>query len=195
MPVPETPAVADDAALLRRLQAGDRSALAELYDQHASGVYAVCLRVLRQPPEAEAVVSDVFLEIWRKPDGFDPSRGGWRTYLLPLARSRSIDRLRASATRQAKTEAAHAEGQSPPPSPDPAELAELGERRGAVRAAVEQLEEEQRSVLMLSYFDGLTHKEIAEALGMPLGTVKTRIRAGLKALRKSLAGRGVRDAL
>lgn len=177
----------------------DRAALAELYDRHAASVYAVCLRVLKQPADAEAVVSDVFLEIWRKPDGFDPARGACRSYLLTMARSRAIDRLRSLATRRTHTAQAHADAQGGRDARQaelgPAGAVEVGERRGAVQAAIRGLGDEQREVMMLSFFDGLTHKQIAEELGLPLGTVKTRIRSGLKALRQALVQMGVRDAV
>ncbi|TWT78186.1 ECF RNA polymerase sigma factor SigK [Posidoniimonas polymericola] len=177
----------------------DRAALAALYDRHAPSIYAVCLRVLRQPADAEAVVSDVFLEIWRKPAGFDPARGTCRSYLLTMARSRSIDRLRSLSTRRTRTAEAQADAEGGRDARqaglDPAGAAEANERRATVQAVVERLGEDQREVLMLSFFDGLTHKQIAEELGLPLGTVKTRIRSGLKTLRQALVQMGVRDAV
>lgn len=188
-----------DSTLMDRVAHGDRAALAEVYDRYAAIVYAVCLRVLRQPADAEAAVSDVFLEIWRKPSGFDGARGSCRTYLVTLARSRSIDRLRSAATRRGKTAEAQESGASATgndaSAPDPSAAVESSEQRSAVRLAVRQLSNEQREVLMRSFFDGLTHKQIAEQLGLPLGTVKTRIRSGLKTLRRVLAEMGVRDAV
>lgn len=173
---------------------GDRHALATLYDLHAPQSYAVALRILRCEADAEAVVSDVFLEIWQKSDQFDQSLGSVRTYLLMMARSRAIDRLRAAATRRQKTAEAgplHAEaGNVRQQAESPCESAIAVERRRLVREALAGLRDQQQEPLLLAFFEGLTHREIADRLGEPLGTVKTRIRAGLQKLRGALGSIG-----
>ncbi len=186
-----------DAELMAAIKLGDKDAFEQLYDRHVPTVYALCLRVLHRDCEAEAVVSDVFWEIWRKPHRFDPLRGSCCTYLLTLARSRAVDRWRASKTRIRKTQDSGQTIADEAPRKqlrqEPSQLAVASERQQAVRAAVEQLDTRQRDTLMLAYFDGLTHREISERLEMPLGTVKTRIRNGLRSLRKALSTLGDRD--
>ncbi len=183
-----------DGRLMDAIAEGDRDAFATLYDLYASRVYGMAMRVLRRDADAEAVVSDVFLSLWKDPRGFDPSRGPLRTYLLVLARSRSIDRLRAGATRAQRTEAAMTES-------TPALVDRLGSQRpdvvvaeredqDLVRCAVGRLNEKQRTPLEMAYFGGLTHAEIAQQLGEPLGTIKTRIRTALQTLRSALRSVG-----
>jgi len=188
-----------DAQLMAAVKRGDKLAFSQLYDRHAGTVYGVCLRILHRPTEAEVVVSDVFWEIWQKPDRFDPLRGSYRTYLFTLARSRAIDRLRASATRIQKTKVAMQEAVDEAlrfqESQGPCEAILADERRQAVREAVERLDRKQRDALLLAYFDGLTHCEIAQQLELPLGTVKTRIRRALQALKVALQSLGGQDGL
>jgi len=183
-----------DAPLVEAVAAGDREAFATLYDLYAPRVYGMAMRVLRRDADAEAVVSDVFLTLWKDPKGFDPSRGPFRTYVLVLARSRSIDRLRAGATRANRTEAAMTE--STPALVDrlsserPDKLVSERENHDQVRCAVQRLDDKQRTPLEMAYFGGLTHAEIAEQLGEPLGTIKTRIRTALQTLRSALRSVG-----
>ncbi len=188
-----------DAQLMAAVKLGDKLAFAQLYDRYASTVYGVCLRVLHLPAEAEVVVSDVFWEIWRKPDRFDPLRGSCRTYLFTLARSRAIDRLRASATRNQRTQAAMqeavADAQLHQESLEPCEEVLADEKRQAVREAVGRLDRDQREALLLAYFEGLTHREISLQLDKPLGTVKTHIRRGLQTLKSVLQSLGEQDEL
>ncbi len=162
-------------------------ALEECYDRHASLVYAICLRVLRDAREAEEVLQEVFLEIWRRVERYDAARASPRVYLVQVARSRALDRLRRNRRhgelgRRAIADAdlAAAVGSEPLPL-DAAIAAEDGQR---IRLALRALPESQRRALMLAYFDGRSHSEIAAALGEPLGTVKTRIRKGLLRLRE-----------
>jgi len=187
----------DDAALAALVGAGDRAALARLYDRHAPHVYTLARRVLRCDPDAEAIVSDVFLEFWRRPERFDPSRGALRTYLLVLARSRAIDRVRAETTRETHSaaaagvvEAARPERQA---TADPQSRVIVSEHSRMVRDAVQRLDEVQRLPLMLAFFDGLTHRQIADRLDEPLGTIKTRIRSGMASLRSTLQAIGRHD--
>jgi RNA polymerase sigma-70 factor (ECF subfamily) len=180
----------DDAPLVAAVAAGNREAFASLYDLYAPRVYGMALRVLGRDADAEAVVSDVFLSLWKDPKGFDPSRGPFRTYVLLLARSRSIDRLRAGATRAERTEAAATEslpGMTERQHTDrPDALLVERENKDLIRSAVGRLGAKQRTPLEMAYFQGLTHAEIAEQLGEPLGTIKTRIRTALQTLRSAL---------
>lgn len=184
----------DDSPLVTAVAAGDRDAFATLYDLYAPRVYGMALRVLGRDADAEAVVSDVFLSLWKDPKGFDPSRGPFRTYVLLLARSRSIDRLRAGATRAERTEAAATEalpGMTRRQHSDrPDALLVERENKDQIRSAVGRLDAKQRTPLEMAYFQGLTHAEIAEQLGEPLGTIKTRIRTALQTLRSALRSVG-----
>lgn len=181
----------NDTALVALVAQGDRDAFANLYDRYAPNVYGLAMRILRNAPDAESLVSDVFLELWRKPERFDASRGAFRTYLLTLTRCRGIDRLRAHATRADKTAAAGDESanrqRDRQDAGSPLQLAVAGEHGRFVREAVSELDDNQRVPLELAFFDGLTHQEIAERLDTPLGTIKTRIRTGLRTLRGALA--------
>jgi RNA polymerase sigma-70 factor (ECF subfamily) len=184
----------DDAPLVAAVAAGNREAFASLYDLYAPRVYGMALRVLGRDADAEAVVSDVFLSLWKDPKGFDPSRGPFRTYVLLLARSRSIDRLRAGATRAERTEAAASESlpgmTERQHSNRPDALLVERENKDQIRSAVGRLGVKQRTPLEMAYFQGLTHAEIAEQLGEPLGTIKTRIRTALQTLRSALRSVG-----
>jgi RNA polymerase sigma-70 factor (ECF subfamily) len=178
----------EDAVLLRRMAAGDEQALGALYDRWQAIVHGVVARMLRQPDDAEDVVEEVFWQAWRQASRFDPARGAVHSWLLTIARSRALDRVRALrrrreeplegddgqiATRQT------AEG-------DPGLDAEASERRTIVIAALADLPAEQREALELGYFGGLSQTEIAERTGQPLGTVKTRMRLAMQKLRGQL---------
>ncbi len=188
-----------DAQLMDAVKLGDKPAFSQLYDRYAQAVYGVGLRVLHRQAEAEVVVSDVFWEIWRKPDGFNPLRGSCSTYLFTLTRSRAIDRLRASATRNKKTQAAMQEAVAKAHQrqdlQEPCEEVMADERRRAVREAIGQLDDEHREALLLAYFGGLTHREISQHLEKPLGTVKSHIRRGLQTLKVVLKSYGGQDEL
>jgi RNA polymerase sigma-70 factor (ECF subfamily) len=170
------------------MASGDADALADLYDRHAARVYSLALRIVRDAGDAEDVVQEVFAQAWRQASRYTASRGAVTAWLLTLARSRAIDRLRA---RRARPEAQGADTAA-------TELADLAppvdwqylsaEQIRLVRAALEQLPFLQRVAIELAYFDGLTHVEIAARLEEPLGTVKTRIRSALTKLRESLVG-------
>jgi RNA polymerase sigma-70 factor (ECF subfamily) len=179
----------DDFALMSAIAVGDRGAISALYDRHAPLLLALCRRILRDQADAEDVLTDVFFEVWSRADRFDPSRGSPVTYLVTLARSRSIDRRRARASRGASnTVSADATDAAAiaSPSPNPSQSTEIDEQRGIVRAALACLEPQQREAIECSFYEGLSHSEIAERLGKPLGTVKTYIRQGLIRLRDRL---------
>jgi RNA polymerase sigma-70 factor (ECF subfamily) len=177
-----------DRDLMRRVRARDPEALRSLYDRHASLVYGLGRRVLRDEVEAEDLVQDVFLHLWRRADMFDGERGYFAGWLVSLARNRAIDRLRARRTRERKADEYEVVQaiDTTPRAPDPDESAYAGELRGAVVRALGTLPEAQRDALELAYFGGFSHSEIAERLEAPLGTVKARIRQGMLRLRELL---------
>jgi RNA polymerase sigma-70 factor, ECF subfamily len=146
------------------------------------------MRILNNREEAEDVLQEVFLQVWRKAKDFDENRGRPFTWLVTLARSRGIDRLRTLAARDRVAEAGARDAAEL--ISDAASDAFKSEQRGLVSKALAQLPDEQKRPLMLAYFDGLTQSEIATRLGSPLGTVKTRMRTGLMTLRELLAGKG-----
>ena len=181
-----------DVELLKAVAARDEAAeaaLAQLYDRYRLILFGVLIRILNNREEAEDVLQEVFLQVWRRAADFDANRGRPFTWLVTLARSRGIDRLRALASRERVATMAGADEALDEVS-DAANDAIRSEQRGVVNSALSQLPEEQKRPLMLAYFDGLTQSEIATELGAPLGTVKTRMRSGMMKLRDLLATRG-----
>lgn len=178
-----------EAALVRRVAERDQAALAALYDRYARPMFALALKIAGSPEEAEEVVTDVFCQAWRTADRYDPARARVDGWLFMMTRSRALDRVRAAQREQRRLEAQEAEAAVAPPDrvADPEADAELAERRQAVQAALAALSEPQRRALELAFFEGLSHSEVAERVGEPLGTIKTRIRAGLGKLREALA--------
>lgn len=171
-----------DVALVRRIADRDETALAAAYDRYSGVVYSVVFRILRDPDAAEEVLQDVFYQLWRRASEFDPARGKLAGWLLVCARNRAISRLRGRASNP---------------------IEELFEDTGAVsinlettlaqeqqlalvKAALEKLAPPQRQALELAYFEGLSHYEIAERTGEPLGTIKTRLRAAMEYLKRAL---------
>ena len=179
---------AADHAALERMARGDHEALAELYDRHGRLVFSLALRVLRDQGDAEDVVQEVFSQAWRQASRYESTRGQVVAWLMNLARSRAIDRLRSRRARP-ETGANDVEADwildHAPPIDEQLALSDQAER---IRAAVEQLSLLQRVAIELAFYEGLTHVEIAERLELPLGTVKTRIRQGLSKLKERLAG-------
>lgn len=172
---------------MKAIAARDEAALAQLYDRYRVIVFGLLMRILNNREEAEDVLQEVFLQVWRKADDFDETRGRPFTWLVTLGRSRGIDRLRTLASRERVAEAGAREVVEQ--VSDAATDAFKSEQRGLVNSALAQLPDEQKRPLMLAYFDGLTQSEIAARLGAPLGTVKTRMRTGLMRLRELLAGK------
>ena len=170
----------DDAELLQAVAQQDERAMAEIFDRYSRLVYAISLRVLKEPALAEDVMQEVLLQIWRSPGGFVAQRGSLGSWLAVVARNRSIDVLRRRAHQEPLEGVTVAEPRSMSRSVEDGLLMEQ------IRGVVTQLPAEQQSSLQMAYFDGLSHTEIAERTGIPLGTVKTRIRAGLMAVRKVL---------
>jgi len=176
-----------DIQLLKAIVARDEAALAKLYDGYRVILFGLLMRILNNREEAEDVLQEVFLQVWRRAADFDENRGRPFTWLVTMTRSRGIDRLRTLAARE-RVAIAGAREDSEVVS-DAASDAFRSEQRGLVTNALEQLPDEQKRPLMLAYFDGLTQSEIAARLGAPLGTVKTRMRTGLIKLRDMLAGK------
>jgi RNA polymerase sigma-70 factor (ECF subfamily) len=166
---------------------GNESALEALYDATSPRVFGLALRILGDRSAAEEAVLDVYTQVWRESTRFDPARGSVLVWLLTLTRSRAIDLLRARARQAGREEGLEAAGRLPDSAPGPEESNAAGQRARIVRRALEGLPPVQRRAIAAAYFDGLTHTEIARALGEPLGTIKTRIRSGLAALRQALA--------
>jgi RNA polymerase sigma-70 factor (ECF subfamily) len=170
----------NDPDLLSAIRSGNTDAMAMLYDRYSSIVYAVALRVLGDTAAAEDVMQEVFMRLWRSPETFDASRGSLGPWLAVIARNRAIDVLRK---RHPETDI---EDVVVSVEPDMAGEAERARALEKVRGALGAMPPAQRSALEMAYFEGLTHTEIAAKTGEPLGTIKTRIRAGLVALRKAV---------
>jgi RNA polymerase sigma-70 factor (ECF subfamily) len=181
------PSQITDNDLLRAIARGDEVALAACYDRYRVILFSQILRILNDRQEAEDCLQEVFLQVWRRASDFDESRGRAFTWLVTIARSRALDRLRASGSRlRLATEAAQMPQEE---LGDAAKDAAQAEEGAVVRAALAELPEEQRNALLLAYFEGLTQTEIASRLGDPLGTVKTRMRSGMIKLRELLHGK------
>jgi RNA polymerase sigma-70 factor, ECF subfamily len=174
-------AITSDLALVTAIRSGDQSAMAALYDRYSSIVYAVALRVLQDTGAAEDVLQDIFMQLWRHPGAFDASRGNMAAWLAVIARHRAIDALRR---RRPENDIADVIVSV---EPDFASDADRSRAMEKVRGALNTMPPPQKSALEMAYFEGLTHSEIAEKTGEPLGTIKTRIRTGLLSLRKVLA--------
>src|SRR5580698_7389541 len=173
------PSMQEDAHLLSLVQRGDERAMASLYDRYNRVVYSVALRVLRDPSSAEDILQEVFMQIWRNPDSFTAARGSLGGWLSIVARNRSIDLLRRKRPSVDVDDV---------PLASSCNLADEAERNSLMeraRGVIYKLPTEQRKTLEMAFFDGLTHSEIAEVTGDPLGTVKTRIRSALMTLRKA----------
>jgi RNA polymerase sigma-70 factor (ECF subfamily) len=175
----------DDYDLMRRIELREPAALGIIYDRYGGLVFTLALRILRDRGEAEELVEDVFIELWRRAERYDPARGAPMTYLITLARSRAIDRRRSLASRNRGIESAVG-ADAAANTVDPPLAAAVSENVVRVHAALGQLDFEYRQAVELAFFDGLTHTQIAEKLNKPLGTVKTYIRQGLIRLRDCL---------
>src|SRR4051812_20761425 len=166
------------------IAAKDDDALGQLYDRYRLILFGVLMRILNNRAEAEDVLQEVFLQVWRRAADFDEARGRPFTWLVTLARSRGIDRLRTLAARE-RVAIAGARDEVEAVS-DAASDAFRSEQREVVNNALAQLPDEQKRLLLLAYFDGLSQSEIAARVGAPLGTVKTRMRTGMMKLRELL---------
>ena len=180
--------IPDDAALLRRMGEGDEQALGLFYDRWQPLVHGVVLRVLRQREDVEGVVEEVFWQAWKQAARYESGRGSVQTWLLTIARSRALDKVRA-LRRLREDPMENERGEIVvhlAADGDPSMSTEAAERRSIVLAALAELPAEQRQALELGYFAGLSQTEIAERTGQPLGTVKTRMRLAMQKLRGRL---------
>ena len=166
-----------------RLMAGEEAALNEIYDQFASFVYGLALRVIGDARAAEDVAQDVFVCIWERPDAFDPDRGSLRTWLGTLAHRRAVDHVRREEARRRRAvrEASRSET-----TPDVEEMAMALVTAERVRAALATLPDDQRRAIQLAYFGGKTYRQVAEVLEIPEGTAKSRLRLGLRRIADAL---------
>jgi len=194
----------DDAVLVRAVAAGSEDALAALYDRHVNGIHAVALRLTNDRQLAEEVVQETFLALWNRAELFDPALASLATWLRTIARNRTVDRLRAAGRRPPLVPLpGHGDDGDPDPGfdrvgpdavviggaagePGPEAAAEAADLRAAVAAALAEMPDVERTVIVLAYREGLTQSEIAERLEWPLGTVKTRTRRALAHLRNAL---------
>jgi len=168
--------------LVARVSGGDQAAFAQLYDRLAPLVYGLTLRILRDANQAEDVTQEVFIELWRHADQFDPSRGVARTWAATIAHHRAVDRVRTEQAHRHRNDRWAAVMVVADGGPEGVTIE--GDERRLAREALERLEPVQRQAVQLAFYDCLKHTQIAELLGLPLGTVKSRIRAGLGNLRR-----------
>jgi RNA polymerase sigma-70 factor (ECF subfamily) len=174
------------AELVRRAAEGDQAALGELYDETSHLVYGLAWRILGDPIGAEEVSIDVYEQVWRQAAKYDSQRAAPLAWLLMLTRSRAIDHLRITRRRRQREESLDGAVSLPSHTADPEQDSMTAERCRMVQTALAGLKPEQREVIELAYFDGLSQSEIADHLHVPLGTVKTRIRLGMMKLREWL---------
>jgi RNA polymerase sigma-70 factor (ECF subfamily) len=177
---------ARDRDLLRRVSRGQEDAFRELFGKYAPTARALALRILRRPFLADETVQEAFLALWRHPQGYERDRGSVRAWLMSTVHHRAVDLVRREEAHRRRTE-----GALPDPVPeDPAEQAVhavgVPEERAAVRAALADLPTEQRQVIELLYFEGLTQSQVAERMGLPLGTVKSRVLLAMRRMREAL---------
>jgi len=175
-------------ALCDQIAAGDERALRETYRTYAPAVFGLAVRVLGDTALAEEVTQDVFVRLWEQPERFDARRGSLRSYLLAMAHSRAVERVRSEESLRRRHEAAHraTPATAAVSADDPARLAVERDTETAVRRALAELPQSQRVAIELAYFDGLSYREVADALAEPEGTVKYRIRSGMQKLRSAL---------
>jgi RNA polymerase sigma-70 factor (ECF subfamily) len=174
-----------------RIATGDSGALSEFYDEASRYVHAIALRILRDPDEAEEITLDVFQQVWRLAASYNPDRCAVTSWLGMMARSRALDRWRSLQTRRRFIAPEQPEGVeyvSPDAGPETALAATQQQQR--IREALHILPEEQRKMIQLAFWDGLSHSEVAARTGVPLGTVKTRIRLGMLKLKEELEHAG-----
>jgi len=176
------------AELMQRIAAGQEQALGELYDRYVNTLLGLARQILGSHQDAEEIVQEVILQIWRQADHYDPRRATISTWLILLTRRKAIDRLRKARTAARASAEWKLENPNPAIPPEGGRRVLEGERRARILTALGQLPAEQRQILELAYFQGLTQSQIAERIHIPLGTVKTRSVLALKKLRRSLHG-------
>ena len=179
-----------DEELMRRLFHKDKRAFEAIFDRYGDLVYSTALRILRDAHLAQDVSQEIFVRLWRKPESYVAERGRFLTWLISVTRNRAVDEIRSRGRRLRHETASPEEQEREIPAGeanDPALNAQLAEQARTVRTALAELPPEQRQVIELAYFGGLTQQEISDRLDQPLGTVKTRIRLGMQKLRAALA--------
>ena len=182
---------ATDIGLLQCIVGRDTAALASLYDRHSRLLFGLILRIVRDRAEAEEILQEVFVRVWTRAELYDPRLGRPTSWLVRLARNCAIDRLRARRVREAAGRPALEDTLANPPASatdmrTPEAIVVDAERRGKVMDALTGLPVEQRRLIEAAFFEGYTHTELAKHFGLPLGTVKTRIRTGMTAMRQRL---------
>ncbi len=188
--------MADDQLVILLTQ-GDRESLGVLYDRHGKAVFGFTLYLLKDPHRAEEVTQEVFLNVWLKATKFNPERGTFHAWIMTMAHHRAIDEMRRDSRQWQRLEQAARESAPPQNSliDTTAEAAQRSQEGEVVRSALATIPEEQRRVIELAYYHGLTHSGISNRLGQPLGTVKTRMRLGMQKLRIALNGYGKTNEL
>jgi RNA polymerase sigma factor (sigma-70 family) len=181
---------ARDRELVLRIGRGDEDAFRGLFGRYAPSAMALARRVARQPFLAEEIVQEAFLAVWRNPSGYDQQRGSVRAWLMGMVHHRAVDAVRREESQRRRVEESMLSDPvvSPDLADDVADRVDLPEERKAVRAALEGLPAEQREVIELMYFGGLSQSTISERLGLPLGTVKSRTLLGMRRLRGAIGG-------
>lgn len=172
--------------LLERVRDRDGQALETLYDETSRVLYSMAYRVLNDREDAEEVILDVYQQVWNSAGRYDPARGTVLSWLAVMARNRAIDRVRQSNARRTRELSVEDPVETAAEGPAPEMQSILAQQRMLVRKAMAALAPEQREAIELAFYSGLSHSEVAETLGAPLGTVKTRIRVGMQKLRKAL---------
>jgi len=189
MPNPQ-PTISDDPTLIARVADGDVRAFEALYDRYRSRAFGLALRLTRHPSVAEEVTQDAFVNLWRNASDYDPARGNFGSWLLTLVRNRAIDSLRSGRRRERDVELDSAAERIEAPGRTDDEVARRAESRD-VRRLLKELPAEQREVIELAYFGGMSQSEIAARVGIPMGTVKGRSRLALEKLRRSVTTESV----
>src|SRR5262245_55700061 len=174
-----------DRQCLRRMSGGDSAALAELYDRYGTLIYSVALRILRSSADAEDAVQQAWVQVWKSAGSYDPRRGTVAAWVLTVARTRALDLYRSLGSRRRAETRAESEPLTRA-TPDPASDTALGQPGDRRRDALQSLAPQQRQVLEIAYFEGLSQSEIAKRLQAPLGTVKSWTRQGLMRLKELL---------
>ncbi|MDR4481128.1 MAG: sigma-70 family RNA polymerase sigma factor [Nitrospira sp.] len=181
--------------LLARMAVGDRTALAEFYDASSANVFGLAMKILGDRPTAEEVTVDVYTQVWRRASAYDAKRGTPGGWLMTLAKTRAIDRFRSRSLERGRHVPLDQMAELPEEAATPEQYSVGRERQRAVQEAMASLSAEQRQTITLAYYWGLSHRDIADRLTLPLGTVKTRMRMGMIKLREVLAphGEGLRS--
>lgn len=189
LPDPAAPSqrtTSEETDLLERLRRDDRDALAAIYDRYSRLAFGLAYRIVGEAADAEDVVQESFLALWRQAGRLDPGRGTVRPLLLTIVRRRAVDVLRRRSGRPER--GLELVEPQPATTPDPVELASLAEERATVQRMLQELPSDQRQAIQLTYFGGLTASEVARQEEIPLGTVKSRLRLALQRMRKMLSG-------